>query len=608
MTAAPGAVRLGMLTLAMVLAVSYATAAQTGSPSGASKAGAASGAGKAATSDAFAPADQAASATPQTAEELKSRLLAEVGGGKWKDSLPALFKDYAAAEARQKLVPGTVSEDFWKWLCANKEIRDALVVRLYPSFDAEVFKYLQTLKANCGTGVDTHPHLAVAFALVYGKAQGKALIDPGWGHMVQGRDQPSIEESFKYYLDNEKMMRLPLKAMPWPLLVHLADNDLPLNERQWVLTQYGATPPARFGKVYYDVRYNNKMVGNSGRKPNRTLAMILEEGGVCADRAYFASRVFKSLGVPALIDRGEGGRGGHAWVAWVGNQGKGLDLLDSGRFDYDRYYTGEVFDPLFRRTGLDREVQLDVGAMMYSYAEYLNALACCALYRMQEKEPQTKATFLLDAAAQRNCYCSETWRLVADAVGQGVIPRPVGEKMFDTMLKAFAGFPDLTFEVLQKILAPRFGADAKPRPEEVSKNLRILDQAFLLYEKSKRPDLAVKLRCLQGQYLEAVGRRSDALKLYVMASEKYVTEHFGFVDLFDRAVSIMQQDKQQDMMLKYMKAVANLVPEYPSQFQQQFKLPSDTFVHVVEAYAKALREAGRTAEAAGQEARLPKKK
>jgi len=546
------------------------------------------------------PADAAAATAPAaepgpestaSAADLKARLLAD--GLKPKPGAPliALFKDYAAAVAREKLVPAEISEETWAWILGNKDLRDAILIGLYPAYDAAVLKRLQDLHAKFGDQVNAYSNLAVAFAIVYGRAGTGSMREPPVGFAAKGRDVPSMEDSFAWYLKNDKAMRSSLKTTPWPMLLYVADNDAPLEERDWALQHYAGALPQSFAKIYYDVPYDNDAIGGKGRlgEDPPTLANILRCGGVCMHRAYFASRVFKSMGIPSLFDAGEGGRGGHAWVGWVGREGTGVDLLFSGRFDYDKYYTGMTFSPLTRQLTLDRDVQLGVAAMLRSYPGWLDAMALSDVYQLFEREDRPKALPLLEAAIQRNAYCEAPWRLVADGAGSGLILAKQSERLYDTMVKAFATFPDLTFAVLAKILEPRLKTGAKPAESEIAKNLQILEKALQFYELSRRPDLSVKLRSLQGQYLEAVGRRDEALKLYVMASEKYVTEHYGFVDLFDRAAKMMEEDKKADMRMKYMRMVAEAVPEYATAWNRQYDLKNPVFIHVAKAFAAALR-------------------
>ncbi|MCX5656425.1 MAG: hypothetical protein NTY65_17455 [Planctomycetota bacterium] len=553
-----------------------------------------------------AAAPTAATSSPG---ELLARVKADALKGKLTDALIIEFKEFAAAMAWQKLkAPAGVSAEFWTWLSANKDLRDPLVVILFPKFDPEVFRALETLKVKYGDHVKNYHHLALAMALVYGRAGAKGVRGRDVRFANAGREVPSIEDSFGWYLKYERAMKMPLKTTPWPILLYVADNDLPLEERGWALQRYGNTPPGAFGKIYYDIAYNDSLINAAKDDTAWTLATILAKGGICMHRAYYASRVLKSFGVPSIYVGGEGERGGHAWVAWVGRERESIGLLSSGRFDYDRYYTGVMFDPLVQRETLDRDLELKALAVARSYPGWLDAAVAYYIAQIIQEEDVAKALAILEGAVQRNPYCDMPWRLVALWCSKGVVSQELGEKMYDAMYKSFANYPDLMFEVLSKILQPRMKPDSKPTDAEVARNLQLLDKAFAMYEAAKRPDLSVRLRAFQGQYTEAVGRRDDALKGYVLCSEKYANQHYGFVVLFDRAVKIMQEDKKQDMMLKYMAMMAAKVPEYQEDFNRKYDLKNTAWVHVVNAYVEALRAAGRAADADTWQAKLPKPK
>jgi len=537
------------------------------------------------------PGKPAAPEPHKSVKELESALLEKIGAGTLTNEVLALFKQYADARARERFVPAIVPEDFWTWVASDKFVHDALLVELYPKYEPGIPAALKALRDRFGKDLESHKQLALAFAVVHGRAPKKKGGDAA----------PSCEESFGWYLKHESQMKVSLKTTPWLLLAFVADNKVSIAERQWALENYGAARALK--KIYYDVPYDMSKVTGPGRIAGHpyTLPNIRSYGGVCSDRAYFAAHVLKSMGVPSMSDVGEGQRGGHAWLAWVGRQGQGVDLLFSGRFDYDKYYRGLVQSPVERKRILDREVQLLTAAISRSYNGLLDARFACHLYDMCPADSRKSAVGLLDGAIRRNPYCPGIWRRLADAVVAGVLTQDEGEKYFNLMFKAYARYPDLTFEVLEKVLQPRFAAGPQTPQKEITRNLNLLERAFQIYEQGQRPDLAVKLRGLQGAYLEAVGQKDKALKLYVLASERYVADHYGFVDLFDRALALMDDVP---MRLKYLQMVAERVPEYQSKFNRQAGQRNPVFVHVVKAYAEALRAAGNPSEAARWESRI----
>ena len=536
-----------------------------------------------------------------SADALHRQLLEAAAEGNLSDDLLDLFRDVTAARVREQYVPDRIPDTLWTWIVGHPVFRDAVVLGLYPENDRDlrILERLAALRQEFPDEVDTYPHLAMAFAMVYGTAGTKPVRERRLGWVAEGRTIPSMAESFGDYVKHASTATMPLTRTPWPLLVLVADNDLPLAEREWVRGEYGSKITRSVAQIYYDLEYDNdKRRGNAkiGDRPH-TMANLLSFGGVCADRAYFASRVAKTFGIPAMYDVGAGERGGHAWLAYVGHGRRNVDLAFSGRFDYDRYYTGTVYHPTYADVVLDRDVQLDVAAMAHSYQGYLEAVAACRIYSMIEEGRRGEVTGLLEGAVKRNPYCAVPWRLVAVEVAEGRIARTLGERMYQSMLRQFAEYPDLTFQVLARILKPRLAEAADADQREVSDNLGILGKAHAVYAKANRPDLAVKLRCLQGEYLEAAGRTQDAMKLYVAASEQYLAEHFGFVELFDRACRLMKASGQDRIMLKYMGRVASAVPAFKTSENQEFREVNPTYQRVVKTYAGALRAAGRTTEA-----------
>ena len=540
---------------------------------------------------------------------LRSQLLEAAAPAQLTDEVIDLFRRYTIARVRGQHVPDRVPDALWTWVTTHPILCDAVVLGLHADSetDLRILEMLGALREQFPQQVEAYPHLALAFAVVHGSAGKHGIRERRLRYVEhEQREIPAMADAFKDYVDNAARMKMPLDKTPWPLLLFVADNDLPLEERLWVRMRYGAKLVQVTGQVYYSLEYDYDKLRGEPRIGDRPKSMpnLLEYGGVCAERAYFSSRVLKTLGIPSMYDVGEGARGGHAWVAWVGQRVKNMDLLYTARFDYDRYYTGSVYDPRLADFVLDRDVQLEVAAMIHSYKGYLEAVAGCGVYTLFEGRKRHYVTGLLEGAVKRNPYCAVPWRLVAADVADGYIPTDKGEQMYLSMLRQFGEYPDLTLEILTRIFVPRMVAAKEGDGTQVAKNLGILGKAFDLYARSKRPDLAVKLRCLQGEYLEAAGRADEALKVYVTASEQYLTEHYGFVDLFDRAANIMQEQGRTEMMLTYMGRVVHRVPPYRDSFNREFELVDPAFKHVMERYAQALEAAGKAAEARAQRDRL----
>ena len=560
-----------------------------------------------------AAAQAEAPADPPSIADMESQLIQLAIKGKLTPEMEELFFKYADARAREKLLPTSVSEEFWTWLSGNKLLHRAMLINLHPDYSGGAVMSLAALRDARPADVAKYPHLAAAFALVHGNA-GKQPVRGGWVRRTRDLSTvPPMLESFGYYIDNARRMVYPLDKLPWTLLVYVADNDIPLAERDWVFNQYGPSGAAAFPKLYMQVPYDYDGLAAAADQSKLkitnhpyTLPNILQIGGVCADRAYFSSRIMKTLGVPAMYDAGQGARGGHAWLVWITVNRGVFGMTDSGRFDYDNYYTGEIWNPVIRKRILDRDAELVAAAMNVSYDSYIGTLAVTHIFSLCTEE-KAKAANLLIEAIKRNHYCAELWHLLGAVVADGTLPAKQGEQLFGQMVKPFGTYPDLTFRFLQDIIKPRLTPTEKVADRDVTANLAMLEKAFNFYQQAQRPDLAVNLRLLQGQYLEAVGQQDRAVKLYVAASQQYAKEHFGFIPLFDKAVEMMTDDSQQPLRLRYLTFMAGAVPEFSGSANTRTRSANSAFAHVVKKYVEELDACGKGEEARKWESRLPKK-
>jgi outer membrane protein assembly factor BamB len=498
-------------------------------------------------------------------EGLKNALLAKALLGKLDTGLAQAFETYAEAKARETYVPLVVSENAWDQICKQPVIRQGLLVGAMPDCSPNVPRILQTLQAKFGPAVESHPHLALALALV-----GAGPEHPGANGECdlarkQGRPLPTVEQSFAYYLQHENEMRTSLRNTPWPILAYVADNDVPLDEREWALKQYGKVSEKDLGKIYYDVDYDTtKLQGKPRLAGPYTLPNLAKFGGVCRDQAYYASRVMKSLGLPAFYSRGEGKGAGHAWVQWVQTGALSCEFMSSGRFDYDNYYTGDTFCPLADRVVLESEVRLTAAAVTASYRAYMDALIACQVYDLAAPEQRPAIAAVLKVASERSPYCPGPWRRLAKACAEAVLTEAEGEKLCNDAVTRLVTVPDLTFEVIEQVMAGRFVSPAGKAPQGVQKNLAVLEQAFQLFEQAKRPDLSAKVRGLHGQYLEALGRHEDAVKVYVAAAQQYADKHYGFIMLVERVIELKKGPEHRNWRIAFLNALLPKVKEYQS--------------------------------------------
>lgn len=397
------------------------------------------------------------------------------------------------------------------WLGERPEIRRAFWLALDPRYDdpAAAVAVLGALIAHDVERVERFHHLAIAFAVVHDspdavRSSRLAMIwavDPG-----QFPEMPGMLEVFDYLTEPTMLKRMPYPPdkLVWPLLVHLADYDLPASERDWVLGTFQdgkGDLSATYAMVPYDY---DKLKGKPklGSKPY-VLANVLKQGGVCVDQAHFSSRVMKSFGIPAIKVSGEGryGGAGHAWTGFLQASRKGARFAFTGRYNFDFYYTGDVFDPQTRTSVLDRALAMDLDGALHDYGTYVDAGATVRVARqIRGTDPETSLR-LCEHALELNPFVAQGWSLLGAHIAAGTLDLKAATRWLNTMAKNLQPHPDMTLTVLDTVLDVMPASDLKERD-------KLYAAIFTLYR--ERPDLQIRLRERQCAELYAAGEADRA--------------------------------------------------------------------------------------------------
>jgi len=525
-------------------------------------------------------------------DKLNNRVAELAARGKFSPEMVEAFVKLADARAREALVPGTVDEAFWTWLAAHRSAHRALLVDGWPEYGADraaAFRNLATLHREFPKAIDHLTDLAVAFALVYARA-GDQPISAGWARQARPGPVPGLVESFRWYVENEPRMVYPIAKLPWPVLVYVADNDISIAERQWVLAQYGKMTLSRFSTLRGDLPFGMNHVPEVEK--HYSLENIHKIGGVCLDQAYYTSHILKTLGVPAMYVINRVGST-HAWPTWIEMQRDGRLGMPEGD---SRIYGGNLWCPMIRGNRHDREVGLLTVAMNQSAGGYLDVCVACRVFSMlaggEAAKADKAADMLLDALGRRNPYVAEGWRLLASAVADGRLSPQRGQALYGIMAKPFAAYPDLTCEVLTSALTLPAGEGKTAAAADVKRNLATLDQACAQYERCRRPDLVAKMRLQQARCLMASGDAAKALSLCAGAGQVCAADREVIVSFFDGVLALLAGAEHDARRLKYMESTLAVVPQYTGD-----KKINPAFSHIAEAYAAELEKAGKTNEA-----------
>jgi hypothetical protein len=482
-----------------------------------------------------APADEAGDELAKALQELysaKDRLFD-------KKEYKALRKVYADSFERKyqdqiKKAYGEDHDTLTAWLNENAEIKEEFYTAVHEKHDnvEAALRLFKDLYKQYPDKAKAYWNLAVATALtwddprkVYDYAHHQVRVR---GTMPEGLI--GATENFKYFLDNEQSMQGRGQLLPWEFLVHAVNHKTPLEERKWALRNY-LGKRVMFGQCYKDVPYDHGMLKDPDAARLKdypyTLDNIRTRGGVCAMQADFAARVGKSLGVPAEYIRGEGNSGGrHAWVMWVElkqvTKAQILFTLEShGRYNVDKYYTGDLPDPQtgqpmldrdmeLRLTvvGLDRQAKRHAGLVMRAFPLLRDRLALDVPAQMA----------YLDKGLAVNPYNEEAWLTLAQLSKDGKIDKGQAKKMItyaNRLLKTFAKFPDFTWKVMDDLLAVH---------DDLAEKKKLYEALVASYEAADRPDLACQARLKLVGYQVAEKKFQDAARGLVITVLKFPGE------------------------------------------------------------------------------------
>ncbi len=228
-------------------------------------------------------------------------------------------------KARDFLTDDESNQGFYMWLLTNNEAAESLLISLTPTDKVDkVFQTWAQLWANDPKGRDKHRELALACALVY--------EEPRTFTWNSERMTVSAMDRYTFYKTHEekndlvgKIDRMPARDLVWVVCAQVPDSEL-----EWALDKMHLRQK-NWGEAYGMVKYDmEKAVKGTSKYDKYTFAEILKKGGICGDRAYFSANTARAAGIPACELSGDGPRGGHAWLAWMSDDG---EWDTTGRFD-----------------------------------------------------------------------------------------------------------------------------------------------------------------------------------------------------------------------------------------------------------------------------------
>lgn len=428
------------------------------------------------------------------------------------------FEKQHAAQIRQGL--GDDHDAMMAWFNEHADIKEELFLAIDPAADRipQVMALFRELKNRFPEKIVSYANLAIATTVVWDQERGAIYNYAHHAHRTKASLPDGMLgaiDNFQYLVDAEPLMQGRLLYVPWEFLVYVVDHRTPLDERKWALASY-VNKRVMFGKCYSDVPYDYDMLraGNprlAGK--SYTLANLKAFGGVCAMQADFASRVGKSIGVPAAYVGGEASTNDrHAWVMWVELKqatatGLVFTLESHGRYQDDKYYLGTLHDPQTGQPITDRDMELrlqTVGLDVVAKRQTDLVMRAFPWLKEDAQLDTTKQLVLLGQIINLSPGNEDAWSATATLFKENAGNKQHQKQyqaILDKLFVTFARVPDFTWKLFDDFAA--YQEDDKSR-------LKLYERLCGLYEAAGRPDLACKARLKLTDMLVAEQRPLDA--------------------------------------------------------------------------------------------------
>lgn len=520
--------------------------------------------------------------------------------------------------AHEEMIRAAYGDDYdamTAWLDEHPDIKE----EFYTAIDVEnddvpqALALFKQLKSEFPEKFESYANLAIATAVTWDQPRDGIVnythhATRAKATMPEEKDMVDAIGNFQYFVEAEPFMEGRCQLVPWEFLTLLVNHRTPIDERQWALTTYSSRR-SMFGKCYSDVPYDTDMLNTSSeitRLDGRmyTLPNLLQYGGVCAHQADFASRVGKSIGVPAVSVGGTGRTGGgHAWVMWIElrqltPKGIAFSLESHGRYRGDHYYVGTLRDP---QTGVpitDRELELRLHVVGTDVLSTRQARLVMRAYPVLQELTDMDVYKRFDFLARVLDLCpgnEEAWIAVSKMSGDEVVKTKHKKRMMailNGLFTTFAAYPDFTWTVFDDLVAVH---------DDPKERIKLYERLIALYVNAGRPDLAFAARDKLSDYLVEDERTTEALEGIALTIKHFPTEGRYVPGMLDKLEKLCGQVEGTDEHL--VRFYTEFLPMIP---QTRGKRPSEYCMATYRRGIKHFKKHGLHDIAAGYEAELAK--
>jgi len=506
-----------------------------------------------------------------------------------------------------QLAKGGADTALLKYLRANDNVARTLAFLMDASEDPKgVYAILGKLREKDGEKLDKYATLAAAVCVVHDRPFMRGINE-------NTCKSPDAVEIFDFYVKNEGAMLFGIKAVPAELLIYVVDTTASIEDMNWALKKYAKDEMV--GRHFFDIKYDyehlRKMTPKKVTKAGYTLPNILQYGGVCADQAYYAMSVGKSIGVPTAYATGSSGAVGHAWVGFLQAQaGRGVWNFNVGRYEEYRGVKGNVMDPQLKRSVPDSYVSLlaeligtkandrqNTVALTDAAVRLRAGVAAEALdveitngRRVVRDAGVDGQLELLELGLRQNPGYPRGWFAVRDLAKDGKLTLAHKIRWSEVLMKLCGGkYPDFALAVLVPMIET---------VEDVKEQNKLWNGAFTMFQ--SRADLAAEIRMRNARMHEAAGNTNAAGLCYMNVIEKFANAGPFVLEALRGAEKLLAGDEAKILVL-YDSTWSKV--RKPQEMAGPFMQQSNWY-RVGKIYASKLKTAGKTDLAAKVEAAL----
>ncbi len=523
-----------------------------------------------------------------------------------------LFRELSRTERLLRLmVEGsqTQNPELWAMFVEHPELADAIAFSLQPGRDqlADAMLVLDSLRRQFGANrLADYANLTAAICAVHDQPP----TPPGRNPTTAA----SPNEIWAYFVRHEDQTVFGVRSMPVDLLAHVVDTTASIAEMQWALNRYGRDTQVgnRYGEIVYDE--TAYMTGRPKRIDSETYTLqnIRQVGGVCAEQAYFAEHVGKSMGVPTVYVSAIGSEASHAWLGFLRLRGRQAAWdFDSGRYDEYKQYVGDYRDPLSGEDLSEGNVAI-LSQMIGTSAEEIQTAvamhdAAAALSEFQENADAPVVGLTLDTeqavAPVRIADDAGISELLTAAFGATGAERRIWNLAGDLARERRIAGKDLEaiFTFLERLCgrneASYFAAKAPKllwAVEDVRAQARMFDRVARAVRRV--PGQEADVRFYQGDGLRDRELFEAALNAYLMPTKSRNLDGAWTVDAVDRVISLLNQTGKAQHLPDILGDIFRRVPRPETDAAHIFRRGS-VWAQVGERYYRSLVASGRTNEA-----------